>query len=128
MVGASAPHPPQLAPAVFDIRHWPLETLPSHRHPSRGLWQTVSETRTAPLQFGQPLPADVHERLVVCQTTRGRDQAINQTKLLKDVAEAISTDVCHDDIEKSRGAYQKRFGESVKDIDYFTQELTENPS
>jgi hypothetical protein len=28
-----------------------------------------------------------------------------------------------DDIEKSRGAYQKRYGESVKDIDYFTQEL-----
>jgi hypothetical protein len=29
----------------------------------------------------------------------------------------------HDDIEKSRAAYQKRYGESVKDVDYFTQEL-----
>jgi hypothetical protein len=28
-----------------------------------------------------------------------------------------------DDIEKSRAAYQKRYGESVKDVDYFTQEL-----
>jgi hypothetical protein len=29
----------------------------------------------------------------------------------------------HEDIEKSRAAYQKRYGESVKDVDYFTQEL-----
>lgn len=29
----------------------------------------------------------------------------------------------HDDIEKSRGAYQKRYGETVKDADYFNQEL-----
>ena len=28
-----------------------------------------------------------------------------------------------EDIEKSRGAYQKRYGDSVRDIDYFTQEL-----
>jgi hypothetical protein len=29
----------------------------------------------------------------------------------------------HEDIEKSRAAYQKRYGECVKDVDYFTQEL-----
>ena len=29
----------------------------------------------------------------------------------------------HEDIEKSRTAYQKRYGESVKDVDYFSQEL-----
>jgi hypothetical protein len=28
-----------------------------------------------------------------------------------------------EDIEKSRTAYQKRYGESVKDVDYFSQEL-----
>jgi hypothetical protein len=29
----------------------------------------------------------------------------------------------HEDIEKSRAAYQKRYGDSVRDVDYFTQEL-----
>ena len=47
----------------------------------------------------------------------------NQTKLAEGRARGDLYSRLHDDIEKSRGAYQKRYGESVKDADYFNQEL-----
>ncbi len=47
----------------------------------------------------------------------------NQTKLAEGRARGDIYSRLREDIEKSRGAYQKRYGESVKDADYFTQEL-----
>jgi len=47
----------------------------------------------------------------------------NQTKVAEGRARADLYSRLRDDIEKSRAAYQKRYGESVRDVDYFTQEL-----
>jgi hypothetical protein len=47
----------------------------------------------------------------------------NQTKLAEGRAQGDIYSRLREDIEKSRGAYQKRFGESIKDADYFSQEL-----
>ncbi len=47
----------------------------------------------------------------------------NQTKLAEGRARGDIYSRLQEDIEKSRGAYQKRYGESVKDADYFSQEL-----
>jgi hypothetical protein len=47
----------------------------------------------------------------------------NQTKVIEGRAHADLYERLRDDIEKSRAAYQKRYGESVRDVDYFTQEL-----
>jgi hypothetical protein len=47
----------------------------------------------------------------------------NQTKVAEGRARGDLYTRLRDDIEKSRAAYQKRYGESVRDVDYFTQEL-----
>lgn len=47
----------------------------------------------------------------------------NQTKVAEGRARGDLYSRLRDDIEKSRAAYQKRYGESVRDVDYFTQEL-----
>jgi hypothetical protein len=47
----------------------------------------------------------------------------NQTKVAEGRARCDLYSRLHDDIEKSRMAYHRRYGESVRDVDYFTQEL-----
>jgi len=47
----------------------------------------------------------------------------NQTKVTEGRACGDLYGRLRDDIEKSRSAYVKRYGESVRDVDYFTQEL-----
>jgi hypothetical protein len=47
----------------------------------------------------------------------------NQSKVAEGRAHGDLYSRLREDIEKSRAAYQKRYGESVRDVDYFTQEL-----
>jgi hypothetical protein len=47
----------------------------------------------------------------------------NQTKVTEGRAKASIYSLLREDIEKSRNAYRTRYGESVKDADYFNQEL-----
>jgi hypothetical protein len=47
----------------------------------------------------------------------------NQTKVAEGRARGDLYSRLREDIEKSRAAYHKRYGESVSDVDYFTQEL-----
>jgi hypothetical protein len=47
----------------------------------------------------------------------------NQAKVAEGRAHGDLYSRLREDIEKSRAAYQKRYGESVRDVDYFTQEL-----
>jgi hypothetical protein len=47
----------------------------------------------------------------------------NQTKVAEGRARSDLYSRLREDIEKSRAAYQKRYGESVRDVDYFTREL-----
>ena len=47
----------------------------------------------------------------------------NQAKVAEGRSQGDLYSRLQEDIEKSRAAYQKRYGDSVKDVDYFTQEL-----
>ena len=47
----------------------------------------------------------------------------NQTKVTEGRARGDLYSRLREDIEKSRAAYQKRYGETVRDVDYFNQEL-----
>jgi len=47
----------------------------------------------------------------------------NQTKVAEGRARGDLYSRLREDIEKSRAAYHKRYGESVRDVDYFSQEL-----
>jgi len=47
----------------------------------------------------------------------------NQAKVSEGRAQRDLYSRLREDIEKSRAAYQKRYGETVKDVDYFSQEL-----
>jgi hypothetical protein len=47
----------------------------------------------------------------------------NQTKVSEGRARGDLYSRLSEDIEKSRAAYHKRYGESVRDVDYFSQEL-----
>ncbi len=47
----------------------------------------------------------------------------NQTKVAEGRARSDLYNRLHEDIEKSRAAYVKRYGETVRDVDYFTREL-----
>jgi len=123
MVGTSAPPPPRLEPAYLASDNG-SRTLASPPAPIAQIAAPVSQTRPAPLPFGQPLPGDVHEKARrFAKLLVEEIKLYNQTKLAEGRARGDLYRRLHDDIEKSRGAYQKRFGESVKDIDYFTQEL-----
>jgi hypothetical protein len=76
--------------------------------------------------FGQPSPAldEAHERgrrfakLLVEEI-----KLYNQAKVSEGRAQRDLYSRLREDIEKSRAAYQKRYGETVKDVDYFSQEL-----
>jgi len=123
MVGASAPPPPQLLPA-YSTSDTGSRTLASPPAPMAQIAAPVPESRPAPPQFGQPLPGEVHEKARrFAKLLVEEIKLYNQTKLAEGRARGDLYRRLHDDIEKSRGAYQKRFGETVKDVDYFTQEL-----
>ena len=85
-----------------------------------------TETAEAPSPAGQPTPAldEAHERgrrfakLLVEEI-----KLYNQAKVSEGRAQRDLYSRLREDIEKSRAAYQKRYGETVKDVDYFTQEL-----
>ncbi len=75
-------------------------------------------------QLVQPVLDEAHEKARrFAKLLVEEIKLYNQTKLAEGRARGDLYSRLHDDIEKSRGAYQKRYGESVKDVDYFTQEL-----
>lgn len=75
-------------------------------------------------QSAPPIPDETHEKARrFAKLLVEEIKLYNPTKLVEGRARGDLYSRLRDDIEKSRGAYQKRYGESVKDIDYFAQEL-----
>ena len=75
-------------------------------------------------QSAPPIPDETHEKARrFAKLLVEEIKLYNPTKLVEGRARGDIYSRLRDDIEKSRGAYQKRYGESVKDIDYFAQEL-----
>ncbi len=82
-----------------------------------------NQSVTAPQEL-QPVLDEAHEKARrFAKLLVEEIKLYNQTKLAEGRARGDIYSRLHDDIEKSRGAYQKRYGESVKDADYFSQEL-----
>jgi hypothetical protein len=74
--------------------------------------------------FAPPIPDETHEKARrFAKLLVEEIKLYNPTKLVEGRARGDLYSRLRDDIEKSRGAYQKRYGESVRDIDYFAQEL-----
>jgi hypothetical protein len=84
------------------------------------------QQRVAATQAAQPVMDEAHEK-----ARRFAKLLVEEIKLYNQtngkVAEGRARGDLYmrlrDDIEKSRGAYQKRYGDTVKDADYFNQEL-----
>jgi hypothetical protein len=77
----------------------------------------------APQSF-QPVTDEAHEKARrFAKLLVEEIKLYNQTKLAEGRARGDLYSRLREDIEKSRGAYQKRYGESMKDTDYFNQEL-----
>ena len=87
----------------------------------------------APAAFAPPVPAataapaaldPAHERARrFAKLLVEEIKLYNQSKVAEGRARGDLYSRLREDIEKSRSAYQKRYGESVRDVDYFTQEL-----
>jgi len=102
-----------------------LEIEPGAAHPDDGLAAAAAALRQSAAHVAMTQPTD-----------EARDKARRFAKLLVEEIKLYNqTKVAegrthHDlyirlreDIEKSRAAYQKRYGETVRDVDYFSQEL-----
>jgi hypothetical protein len=71
-----------------------------------------------------PVVDEVHEKAArFARLLVDEIKLYNQSKVAEGRANGDLYRRLREDIEKSRAAYQKRYGESVKDTDYFTREL-----
>ncbi len=71
-----------------------------------------------------PIPDEAHEKARrFAKLLVEEIKLYNQTKVAEGRARGDLYSRLHEDIEKSRAAYQKRYGESVRDVDFFTHVL-----
>ena len=100
---------------------------PSYGYASASAAASIAVAESSPSPGGKPSgPAldEAHERgrrfakLLVEEI-----KLYNQAKVSEGRAQRDLYSRLREDIEKSRMAYQKRYGEIVKDVDYFTEEL-----
>jgi hypothetical protein len=86
--------------------------------------QTVTVPQGAAPQAPPPVLDEAHDKARrFAKLLVEEIKLYNQTKLAEGRARGDLYSRLREDIEKSRGAYQKRYGEIVKDTDYFSQEL-----
>jgi len=84
----------------------------------------VSHESVPPAQTVARVPDEAHEKARrFAKLLVEEIKLYNQTKVAEGRARGDLYSRLRDDIEKSRAAYQKRYGESVRDVDYFSQEL-----
>jgi hypothetical protein len=82
----------------------------------------VRESVAAPPQ--PPMADEAHEKARrFAKLLVEEIKLYNQTKVAEGRARSDLYSRLREDIEKSRSAYQRRYGESVTDVDYFSQEL-----
>jgi hypothetical protein len=137
----SAAAPPQPAPVRAAES---AVSEPTHRSDSEPVYAVSTASRTAvassvqsaaPTFHGNgtesahppvaaPVADEAHERARrFAKLLVEEIKLYNQTKVAEGRARGDLYSRLRDDIEKSRTAYQKRYGETVRDVDYFTQEL-----
>jgi hypothetical protein len=83
-----------------------IPVAPAHPQPSSG---GEDEIRNKAKRFAKLLVEEI--------------KLYNQAKVSEGRSTKDLYDRLKDDIDKSRATYDKRYGQSVKDVDYFNQEL-----
>lgn len=116
--GVAEPAKPDPAPPVY------AAAAPARAVVTSPTAHIAADQNVAAPQAFQPVLDEAHEKARrFAKLLVEEIKLYNQTKLAEGRARGDIYSQLHDDIEKSRGAYQKRYGESVKDADYFSQEL-----
>jgi hypothetical protein len=100
---AAAPAPPTATPVAEAIPATPVPAVPSNGGSSE------DELRNKAKRFAKLLVEEI--------------KLYNQGKVSEGRSTKDLYDRLKDDIDKSRATYDKRYGQTVKDTDYFTQEL-----
>lgn len=89
-----------------------------------GLATNAAVAQSPAPHFGAPALDEAHEKARrFAKLLVEEIKLYNQTKVAEGRARGDLYSRLREDIEKSRAAYHKRYGESVRDADYFTQEL-----
>jgi hypothetical protein len=113
---AEAPKPVHLPPCYQPVQE---EATPASSTPT-----PTASTQSAPSQPTLPALDEMHEKARrFAKLLVEEIKLYNHTKVTEGRARGNLYNRLREDIEKSRGAYQKRYGDSVRDVDYFTQEL-----
>jgi len=116
------------APAPAEAQRPAIETPAAASAVPAGTGLQHSTAARLPQTYSAPAPTTAPDEL----HERGRRFAkllveeiklYNHAKVAEGRAKGDLYSRLREEIDKSRAAYQKRFGESVKDVDYFTQEL-----
>ncbi len=124
-VPAAIPQRAIAAPAVAPIvAAEPAYTTAASEVASRAVVPAAAPVVQEPVVPVAPVLDEAHEKARrFAKLLVEEIKLYNQTKVAEGRARGDLYARLHDDIEKSRGAYHKRYGESVRDVDYFTQEL-----
>jgi hypothetical protein len=118
---AAAPPPTQKNPD--DTPNEPPKAAPPHTAPVNAASATT-RAGFAVASSVTPVLDEAHEKARrFAKLLVEEIKLYNQTKVSEGRARGDLYSRLREDIEKSRAAYHKRYGESVKDVDYFTQEL-----
>jgi hypothetical protein len=118
---AEAPKP--VVPSYQPVQEaaTPASSAASAPTPAASTQSALSQSTT---QSGAPALDEMHEKARrFAKLLVEEIKLYNHTKVTEGRARGDLYNRLREDIEKSRGAYQKRYGESVRDVDYFTQEL-----
>jgi hypothetical protein len=108
-MSASAVHPAAAYAAYAEAVAVAPPPVVAVAEPSHTAMPAVDETHDRARRFAKLLVDEI--------------KLYNQAKVSEGRSRGDLYSRLHEDIEKSRAAYQKRYGECVKDVDYFTQEL-----
>jgi hypothetical protein len=98
--------------------------MPAAAHAGPAYAASASAVAVAPPPVVAPAVDEAHDRARrFAKLLVDEIKLYNQAKVTEGRSRGDLYSRLQEDIEKSRAAYQKRYGDSVKDVDYFTQEL-----
>lgn len=120
---AEAVKPGAVAPAPEPVYATARAAIASPAPTAQSAVPALQQSGSAP-QAPQPVLDEAHEKARrFAKLLVEEIKLYNQAKLAEGRAQCDIYSRLREDIEKSRGAYQKRYGESVRGTDYFSQEL-----
>lgn len=124
----AAPQPAADVPRPAEVQHT-AETAPHSttvNEPASSAAPREEPAAAAPeaSQPSAPVVDEAHDRARrFAKLLVDEIKLYNQAKVAEGRSQGDLYSRLRDDIEKSRSAYQKRYGDIVRDTDYFTQEL-----